>query len=358
MDALKPGRVALALPKSSAGTGCWQPSRMRLSEIVTVPDFTPVDPVAFSSPGHWGPGHNEPCPCGSGAPAGNCHADRASGRWRLPPYTPLLTDARTGYSHNNCYASVTNDCSTTLSNEHWLSESVLLEAGDGQPLRFIGLSWQPAGGEIRLPASRMGSNILCTRHNTALSRLDGNAARIFRALRRYQKDLRTRPDPHGDEFFLASGEELERWLLKLFWGATAAGVLGPTGQPITELRRTADLKMLAEYLFRDGSLPNQWGFYVEGNPGGERSSDAEIAVETRTGRDGDLWRASASMGVVTLDFAFFVPDARLGVAKTYRPQGVFLSDEARTVQKVLALSWDGASGLPFTLTYLRSEPVP
>jgi hypothetical protein len=209
---------------------------------MSIRDFTLTDPVGFTPPGHWGPSHDEPCPCGSGVLAGECHAHRSSGRWRLPPYTPLLTDGRTGFAHNGCYASIANDCSTKLSNEHWLSKGVLLEAGDGQPLRFRGLSWQQAGSEVQIPARRMGSNILCSRHNTALSRLDTTAVRVFRALRRYQRDLRTKPDPHGDEFFLASGEELERWLLKLFWGATEAGVLGPTGQPITELRKTADLE--------------------------------------------------------------------------------------------------------------------
>ena len=115
--------------------------------------------------------------------------------------------------------------------------------------------------------------------------------------------------------------------------------------------------MLAEYLFRDGSLRNGSGLYAEGNPGSERASEAEIAVETGTGPVGDLWKGSTSMGVVTFDFAFDGPVAVPGRQMTYRPQGVFIADEARSAQKVLALSWDGAAGLPFTMTYLRSEPV-
>jgi hypothetical protein len=63
------------------------------------------------------------------------------------------------------------------------------------------------------------------------------------------------------------------------------------------------------------------------------------------------------MGVVVFDFCLDVPGAVPGRELVYRPHGVFLADQARSAQKVLALAFDAAVGLPFMLTYLRSEPV-
>jgi hypothetical protein len=275
---------------------------------------------------------------------------------------PLLTDARTGIARDGCYGAFTNDCDGKLTNEHWLSKGVLLAAGDSQPVRISGLSWQ-TGHEVSLSAEALGSNILCDRHNRALSRLDTTALRVFSALRRYQRAQLIRPDPHGNEFYLGSGEELERWLLKLFWGATAAGVIAREGHRITELRTTADREMLADYLFRDGSLPDGWGMYVEGVPHIEINAEAEIAVASRTGPDGDLWRGSAAMGVVAFDFCFGVPDAASERVLMLRPDGVVLEERGQSVaktgdvQKVLALAWDRAAGRTFTLTFRGSRSV-
>jgi hypothetical protein len=86
--------------------------------------FAPVNrpvPFAGNTP-YFGPGHDDRCPCGCPLLAGDCHLDRSTGRWVLPPYTPLLTDAPTGFARRGCYASFTNDCFGKLTTEHWLSK--------------------------------------------------------------------------------------------------------------------------------------------------------------------------------------------------------------------------------------------
>jgi len=283
--------------------------------------------------------------------------------WHLPPFEPLLTDARTGFAHQGCYAAVTNDCSSKLSNEHWLSKGILLSAGDGQPVCISGFSWQP-NHEDSFSAERLGSKILCRRHNTALARLDRTALRVFNALRRYQQDLLVKPDPHGNEFFLASGEEIERWLLKMLWGATAAGVIAVNGKKVTELTGSVDRASLADYLFRDGPLPDQWGLYVEGLEGREAMAKAEVAVTAMPGPDGGLWRGVAAMGVVEFDFYLGVPPPAKESVLFSRPDGIGLGERGQStavtceVQKLLVLAWDRPAGATFNLEFKGSSPVP
>jgi hypothetical protein len=319
-------------------------------------EFKPATrPVRFTSnPAYLGPDHDEPCPCGSTRRAGDCHVNRVTGRWKAPAYAPLLTGASTGISCGGCYASFTNDCSPKLSNEHWLSKGIVLAAGHDRPVQISGLRWRK-GREHVLPASSMGANILCERHNNALWRLDETAISVFATLDHYQEDQRSQPDLHGNEFDLFSGEDLERWLLKLLWGGTAARVFARNAEPVHDLRATANRNMLADYLFRGGSLPPGWGLYVEGRPG-ELSADANVAVATKS-IDGALWSGSVAMGVVEFTFALGPTQAKTAGWKVWpRPRAVCLNSRLDSAQKVLALGWDHGktTGKGVTFTYHRA----
>lgn len=142
---------------------------------------TPFDPpqrpapFAGGGPG-LGPADDDPCPCGSTRSTVDCHFNPRTHRWQLPAFTPLLTDARTGSSVHGCFAAFTNDCKGKLSNEQWLSRGILVEAGDGKVVRIGGLPWQPQGRVDKLPPRRLGSKMLCERHNRALSPLDAAAS--------------------------------------------------------------------------------------------------------------------------------------------------------------------------------------
>jgi hypothetical protein len=316
--------------------------------------FNPAErPVRYTpSSLYWGPDHNDPCPCESTKRAGDCHVNRAKGNWKLPTYAPLLTDPKTGVSCAGCYASFTNDCLSKLSNEHWLSEGILLHVGQSGRVLISGLRWQQ-GQQHALSAKSLGSNILCEHHNRALSRLDATAIAVFKTLDHYQIDFRTQPDPHGSEFDLYSGEELERWLLKLLWGGAAAGVLGRGGQPVNDLRTTADRNMLAEYLFRDGSLPRGWGLYVSAQTDVDLRTEADVAVATGSGPDGAIWQGVVAMGVVAFTFALGNLRAHSGFKAFYRPRGVCLDSRLDPARKVLALGWNHNKSTSQPVTYTK-----
>ena len=316
--------------------------------MANVTHFRPASrPVPYvTNAAYWGPDHNHPCPCGSERLSGNCHVNRARGNWKLPRYRPPLTGPRTGTSCAGCYVSFTNDCCPQLSDEHWLSKGIVLEAGANGRVTVSGLLWQQ-GEQSVLNASQFAENILCKRHNNALNKLDAAAIQVFRTLDHYQKDQANQPDPHGSEFELLSGERLERWLLKLVWGGAAAGAFS-----IGQLRAGVDQNILADYLFRDQSLPDRWGLGVAFQSGEGIRADGRVGVTTGRGEDGTLWSAAVSMGVVTFNFGLGRQEARHGWDFHHRPQGIVLKSRLDTAEKTLALGWDQkAPAKPIDYTY-------
>jgi hypothetical protein len=158
-------------------------------------------------------------------------------------------------------------------------------------------------------------------------------------------------DPHGHEFALFSGDLLERWVIKLFWGGVAAGTLGRDGASVRSLRSTIDLRWLADVLFRGESLPDGWGFYMAGRIGANFSGHAEVGIAPITGPDGDLWAGVVDFGAVSFRLYLGTPTTTDPEIVFHRhPQGVFISRPARDRQKVLALSWDDGGSDPIILT--------
>jgi hypothetical protein len=117
----------------------------------------------------------------------------------------------------------TGDCSSTLSREHFLSEAVLKLIGE-KHVAVNGVPWLPEGETKALPISGLVGNILCTRHNSAMSPLDTAAVEFFGAIKSIYGDLgnyKTLSRKH--QWWLLSGEELELWLLKTAFGLFHSG---------------------------------------------------------------------------------------------------------------------------------------
>jgi hypothetical protein len=317
----------LGFPSTSCGTCGVMPS---------VTPFEPrIRPAPYLSRSQGsGPDVDEPCPCGSAQAAGGCHLNPSTHRWQLPAFAPLLTGERTGLSCDGCYASLTNDCDGKLSNEHWLSKGILVEASDGKVVRIGGLPWQPEGSANELSPGVLGSNVLCERHNNALSPLDGDAVRAFTTLDKFYLDQISHPDLQGNEFDLISGEQLERWLLKMLWGASAAFPTTP------QMRASVDREMLADYLFRDAELPADWGLYVKGLQGGRRGDPDLSLTLALENIDGALSGGSMVVGGVEFYFSFSSLTGGGGAVALHRPSVIFLDRDGSSNCKVLALSWD------------------
>ena len=284
----------------------------------------------------WGPDANAECPCGSRSRARSCHDPRETG-WTLPSAGPLLMGERTAFSHPRCYASITQDCSKTISSEHWLSADVMREIDEVQ-VRFTGAPWQ-CGEEMTLPIANMGANILCTRHNTALSPLDRTAGNFFRILREFDRALRS--NGQSSLFALLDGHLLERWFLKLLWGGVESRNLQrQQGEPYQGIRADADKAILADYLFRAGRLPENWGMVSLGRRGAAKRIDAALSIDVIAGAvDDTAWACEVTFGYIPLGFTLAEAMPPSDADFVYRPHAVIIENPGHTRQMCAALSW-------------------
>jgi hypothetical protein len=104
-----------------------------------------------------------------------------------------------------------NDCSTEMSGEHLVSEVMLnlLTGPDGKVVR-TGYPWQEEGEVQSLTPSTCKANVLCKRHNNALSSVDATAGRFLKAILRAPDFLQS----HEIRVLMLSGDDVERWILK------------------------------------------------------------------------------------------------------------------------------------------------
>ena len=143
-----------------------------------------------------------PCPCGSGVLPSSCCLTTA-GFYKAPTFT-MPPPPTTGQSLQSCYASDMADCSTKLSREHCISESLMHYLNQSNNLTVSGASCLEDDQKI-LPPSALASKTMCDRHNAALSRLDNIAVRLFQA---FDENGATRSG--NQVLFHFNGHDLER----------------------------------------------------------------------------------------------------------------------------------------------------
>ncbi len=173
------------------------------------------------------PGRNDPCPCGSARKAKRCCL--AADGWYKRPASPSPPTPATGTALPACYAAPLNDCSTKVSGEHAVSKSILRNF---PKIVVSGFPWQKPGEEKTVGLNSLVANVLCQRHNEALSPLDKQAGRLFKTFRAFDLGLRNAERAPEDGFVLFSGEDLERWLLKVLFGLLAAGNVSLNGERV------------------------------------------------------------------------------------------------------------------------------
>lgn len=105
-------------------------------------------------------------------------------------------------------------------------------------------------------------NVLCGRHNNALSPLDEEAARFFRLLRAFEQALR---EGNGNRrIAMLAGVDLERWLLKALMGMMSAGFGRTTDGNAIEWSAPS---LWQRIVFGEVGFPSSWGLYVSGRLG-------------------------------------------------------------------------------------------
>lgn len=116
-----------------------------------------------------------------------------------------------------CWAATLGGCSRKLSKEHVISNSAI---GDG--VHFGALN----GVQQRIGAGSLKISVLCSSHNSALSEVDDEGAKLINAVKAYRTTSRAKlllsagaPTEYRVE---VDGRRFERWAMKTFLNATAA----------------------------------------------------------------------------------------------------------------------------------------
>ena len=273
---------------------------------------------------------DSPCPCGSGEAAFRCCL--TEGGFRKVPASTTPPPPRTQVSHESCYANRLADCNSKLSREHWISKSLLHHLNRDNKLKVSGLPWV-GEGQV-LPPDAFGSNILCKRHNSALSSLDAIAVRLFEAF-----------DEEGADgsgqrlLYIFSGHDLERWLLKILCGITSSRNLTLEAEADSSIPR-----YWLDVLFGDAQVPDEQGLYVCKSRGHRFEGPHGLKLQAIVG-GGRL----TGMGLyvcgyeLILSMSGFPSRSFDGREVVYRPLELYT--EGRDFEKSVVFSWDGIADL-------------
>lgn len=157
--------------------------------------------------------YHDLCPCNSGKKIIDCCFTQAN---TTPP------GPKTGYSHPQCYAGSLQDCSNSLSREHYFSKGIL-NLFDSKHVQVSGHPWGKRNEKKFLYRNNLASRVLCKRHNEALSGLDAIAQKFFRFVLGKTKEQCV---------MIIRGTEIERWMLKVYCGLLFSGIFIHDGIPI------------------------------------------------------------------------------------------------------------------------------
>jgi hypothetical protein len=238
-----------------------------------------------------------------------------------------------GYRHPKCYARADANCSTKISKEHFISKTLLRRIHRDNTAKIAGLAWQAPETFQRVPIKGLASNILCERHNSALSDLDATFGAFTQAISDFD---RAKSKDRTEQKF--SGSDIERWALKCLIGLTASGNLKRGLKP-----ECVDL------LFKRRSWPEAWGLYFANVDSTPIYHTDSFVMETLTGPDRKTVLA-AKFHIQGLPFILILGTP--GDANSFgirRPSEIVL--RSAVGERRLRLSYeDGQPGEPVLLT--------
>ena len=159
-----------------------------------------------------------------------------------------------------CWASLLGDCGEGQSGEHYISDGIF----DGATVTAFGLPWcreKP----LTIGMESAVANILCGKHNWALSPFDAEAGKLSAFLR---ENIHSKPLVTTSIHL--RGDRLEKWALKTF--LNLGYIRGLNREQANRIEPRADL---VHYLYRDEPVADGIGLYFVS---GKVSSDANTST--------------------------------------------------------------------------------
>lgn len=183
----------------------------------------------------------------------------------MPNDTPLVKTPtiippgpETGFQNQKCYLRITKNCSEKISGEHLVSASILSQLPGG--IKMSGFPGQEKGAFKRVGINSLTSNVLCTRHNSALAPLDTAAGHFFAKMSNAMKYADTNSMVRKTKYYLVNGDALERWALKTMLGLFYSKVASANGTSIFKSHTLNDPHATA--LLGNEMLPSPLGLYI------------------------------------------------------------------------------------------------
>jgi hypothetical protein len=226
--------------------------------------------------------------------------------------------------------------------------------GENDLIQIGGLPWIPDGETRQLPTASVASNVLCKRHNEALSPLDHVARRFFEAFDKIAKSFRAVPITNNGRTFLFNGHDIERWMLKTLCGFVASRNAATKSARITGWR--PEVKWL-KILFGEEPFAPQWGLHFLGSIGEEAKVDRNLSLAPLSNSESVVYGM-----LLTLTGRRFLlamvpsPADRTGTLlanSIYHPAGFIM--RMGHAQQTITFTWHVPSGGAVTVMY---ENVP
>lgn len=235
----------------------------------------------------------------------------------------------TGYANIKCYARGDHNCSRKISKEHFISETLLRQIHVNNTAKVAGLKWQQKETFNVVPLSGLASNILCERHNNALSPLDGCIGSFAKTIGEFDAALLSSTSADASEQRFFSGDDIERWMVKSLLGMSAS----------KNLKSTKLKPECLDLLFANIEWPEGWGLYFSATSAKPMHHSASFLIETRVEPSQELiFAADFVIRGVPFLLCLGRPDnpASFGL---FRPEAIVFKHEQ--CEKVLVLSWLG-----------------
>ena len=253
------------------------------------------EPKKFVLP--WRP--QDPCPCDSGETFEYCCL-LITGQAVIKTQN-IIPNPKSGYRNLRCYLGRTENCSESISREHFISAAILRQLEGG--IKVSGLPWQNAGAEEQYPINALASKILCERHNNALAPLDHAAGHFFSKVNAAMLHASMRSMVRKTEHYLVNGDGIERWAVKTALGLYHSRVARAGGECLADTHRINEDNAMA--LLSNQPLSSPLGIYMTKETGSVVSNHFNVAplihLESRT-----LCGLKIQMAGVGLGFVFDV----------------------------------------------------
>jgi hypothetical protein len=192
---------------------------------------------------------------------------------------------------------------------------------------------------VSVPIAGFVSNVLCHRHNAALSPMDCIGQRFFRSLRALNSALRDKAKKPKDRAYLFNGHDIERYILKVLCGDGFANKMDTLRGRKRGWRPT---DQWVRILYGLEPFPNGWGLYLTADFGGTIDLDENVLGIRPITDDADEL-CGATFKVLGLEFELLMTipnpaqDRYAGNCR-HRPAEVIFSD-GRATQAIL-FGWD------------------